>query len=50
MRTFERGEIDRFMGAVDEALRTHETLVLIGGGAVMLSSTPLWCRSLRDCA
>jgi hypothetical protein len=48
MRTFERGEIDRFMRAVDEALRTHETLVLIGGGAVMLSSTPLSTYRTKD--
>ncbi len=48
MRTYERDEIVRFLRAVDKALSTKEKLVLIGGGAVMLKSSPLSTYRTRD--
>jgi hypothetical protein len=36
VETFSRDDIQRFLGAMDEALTTDETLVLIGGGAIEL--------------
>ena len=48
MRTYERDEIVRFLRAVDEALTTSETLVLIGGGAVMLKSSALSTYRTKD--
>jgi hypothetical protein len=48
MRTYERGEIVRFLRAVDEALKAPEALVLIGGGAVMLMGSPLSTYRTKD--